>query len=350
MGEAYPGSTGGEIFNYYGTDSNANTASGDYSTTTGYNNKNATAYTLMCGSNNKTSGTGSKGSLIAGYNNDVANIQDVAICLGGNNQVYGNNQIFIGYDNIAQSSISPKSICVGRGLNVNSSSLNQKVVLGTYNNNSPTLSSVAGNLQTIIGGGQANYSGYKANAIEIYFGLNEVNYSKSFTLFPDYIGLGNFTLTNKAAVNAITPPPDPNNVTQDDRTLVTKTRVPSPLLTTATSLSENDPALDLSSDWSNVRASDTNIRFYIRINGICFESTICDCKNSDGYLQFERNAYDSNAQSTTIYQYKFSWDHTAKTLTYIELLSYDLADAGTISNVSHALSGATITVYRVETF
>lgn len=156
--------------------------------------------------------------------------------------------------------------------------------------------------------------------------------------------------TDNTRVNAITPPPDPNNVTQDDRTLVTKTHVPVPLLTTATSLSENDPALDLSSDWSNVRASDTNIRFYIRINGVCFESTICDCNNSDGYLEFERNAYDSNAQSTAVYEYKFSWDHTAKTLTYIELLSYDLADAGTISNVSHALSGATITVYRVETF
>ena len=304
----------------------------------------------MCGSNNRTSGTGSKGSLIAGYNNDVANIQDVAICLGGNNQVYGNNQIFIGYDNSAQSSVSPKSICVGRGLNVNSSSLNQKVVLGTYNNNSPTLSSVAGNLQTIIGGGQANYLGYKANAMEIYFGLNEVNYSKSFTLFPDYIGLGNFTLTNKAAVNAITPPPDPNNVVQDDRTLVTKSYLPVPLLSASASLSDNDPVLDLSSVWSNVRANDNNIRFYIRINGVCYESTICNCKAVDGLLEFQRNAYDSGANATDVYEYKFSWDHTNTTLTYTELFHYTLADNGTISNVTHTLSGATITVYGVETF
>lgn len=304
----------------------------------------------MCGSNNKTSGTGSKGSLIAGYNNDVANIQDAAICLGGNNQVYGNNQIFIGYDNIAQSSISPKSICVGRGLNVNSSNLNQKVVLGTYNNNSPTLSSVAGNLQTIIGGGQANYSGYKANAMEIYFGLNEVNYSKSFTLFPDYIGLGNFTLTNKAAVNAITPPPDPNNVVQDDRTLVTKSYLPVPLLSASASLSDNDPVLDLSSVWSNVRANDNNIRFYIRINGVCYESTICNCKAVDGLLEFQRNAYDSGANATDVYEYKFAWDHANTTLTYTELFHYTLADSGTVSNVTHTLSGATITVYGVETF
>ena len=304
----------------------------------------------MCGSNNKTSGTGSKGSLIAGYNNDVANIQDVAICLGGNNQVYGNNQIFIGYDNLAQNSISPKSICVGRGLMVNSSSLNQKVVLGTYNNNSPTLSSVAGNLQTIIGGGQANYSGYKANAMEVYFGLNEVNYSKSFTLFPDYIGLGNFTLTNKAAVNAITPPPDPNNVVQDDRTLVTKSYLPVPLLSASASLSDNDPVLDLSSVWSNVRANDNNIRFYIRINGVCYESTICNCKAVDGLLEFQRNAYDSGANATDVYEYKFAWDHATTTLTYTELFHYTLADSGTVSNVTHTLSGATITVYGVETF
>lgn len=125
---------------------------------------------------------------------------------------------------------------------------------------------------------------------------------------------------------------------------------PRVLLNTATNLSADTPTLDLSSAWSNVRDSDQNIRFYIRINGVDFESTFCNCKNADGYLQFERDAYDAAAQSTTIYQYKFAWDHTTKTLTFIELFSYKIADAGTISDVSHALTSAVITVYRVESF
>lgn len=122
------------------------------------------------------------------------------------------------------------------------------------------------------------------------------------------------------------------------------------LLNTATNLSADTPALDLTSVWSNVRDSDQNLRFYIRINGVDFESTFCNCKNADGYLQFERDAYDATAQSTTIYQYKFAWDHTTKTLTFVELFSYKISDAGTISDVSHDLTSAVITVYRVESF
>lgn len=236
--------------------------------------------------------------------------------------------------NDRNSSTIQSMILMGQGLQYSMSSYYYQaagcVGVGKFNKDSFSLSDPV----FFIGCGS---NGQRQNALEVNAYVTKV--LQSFELARD-----------NTRVNAITPPPNPNNVTQDDRTLVTKTHVPSPLLTTATSLSENDPALDLSSDWSNVRASDTNIRFYIRINGVCFESTLCDCNNSDGYLQFSRNAYDSNAQSTSIYQYKFSWDHTAKTLTYIELLSYDLADAGTISNVSHALSGATITVYRVETF
>lgn len=204
------------------------------------------------------------------------------------------------------------------------------VGVGLFNNDSFSLSDPV----FFIGCGANNQ---RKNALEVNAYVTKV--LQSFELARD-----------NTRVDAITPPPDPNNVTQDDKTLVTKSHVPVPLLTTATALSDSDPTLDLSSVWSNVRTSDNNIRFYIRINGVCFESSLCDCKNTDGFLQFSRNAYDSNAQSTSIYQYKFSWDHTATALTYIELLSYDLADAGTISNVSHALSGATITVYRVETF
>lgn len=156
--------------------------------------------------------------------------------------------------------------------------------------------------------------------------------------------------TDSTEVNAITPPQDPNNVIQDDKTLVTKSHLPVAILTTSTSLSDVDPVLDLSSVWSNVRATDNNIRFYVRINGVCYESTICNCKAVDGLLEFQRNAYDSGTNTTDVYEYKFVWDHTNTTLTYSELFHYTLADNGTISNVTHTLGGATITVYGVETF
>ena len=227
MGKKYPDSIGGEIFNYYGIDSNANEASGDYSTTLGYNNKNKTAYSLMCGSNNKSTlsqyGVGSKGSLIAGYNNEVDAIENTAICLGANNRVYGSNQIFIGYDNVSHNSISPKSVCVGRGLNVDYQNLKQKVVLGTYNAQTASLSSENGKLQTIIGGGDS--LGHLHNAMEIYYALNG-SYS-SCVVFPEQIALSNYTTANKAYVNAIVPPTDPNNVSVDEKTLATKAYVDS---------------------------------------------------------------------------------------------------------------------------
>lgn len=221
VGEAYPGSTGGEFFNYYGTDNNKNEASGDYSSTFGYNNKNTAPKLLMCGSNNQTPGanTNAKGGLIAGYNNNVRAIDGAAICLGGDNVVYGNNQIFIGYDNKSQGSYSPKSICIGRGLIVSFSNLKQKVVLGTYNIDAATLTSKKDRLQTIIGGGDSEYEGHRHNAMEVYSSLNED--SKCCVLFPDQIALSNYTTSNKAYVNAIDPPQDPTNPTTNEQTLAT---------------------------------------------------------------------------------------------------------------------------------
>ena len=174
----------------------------------------------MCGSNNQTPGThpNANGGLIAGYNNNVRVIEGANICLGGNNVVYGSNQIFIGYDNYAQGSYSPKSICVGRGLIVDFSDLKQKVVLGTYNAGTAKLTSEKNKLQTLIGGGDDSYTGHRHNAMEVYYGLNG---SKCCVLFPEQIALSNYTTSNKAYVNAIDPPQDPSNPTTNEQTLAT---------------------------------------------------------------------------------------------------------------------------------
>lgn len=180
----------------------------------------------MCGSNNKTTlseyGSQPNGGLIAGYNNTVDALSGTSICLGANNVVYGNNQIFIGFDNTAHNSTSFKSVCLGRGLAVDNQNLKQKVVVGTYNSQTASLESEKGKLQTIIGGGDSEYIGHRHNAIEVYS-----QYQGCLVVFPKQIALSNYTTSNKASVNAIVPPADPNNVTADDQTLATKAYVAS---------------------------------------------------------------------------------------------------------------------------
>lgn len=258
-------------------------------------------------------------------------------CIGGGNQnngTYGSN-FFCGLNNIIPNTNARSGTYLyGQNLHISKAASGPQhlVVLGRGSNTNIHVPNTKSSLgAAITGGGSRNFN------IECY---------PTFTKLDLPIRL----LADDTEVDAITRPLDPNNVTQDDRTLVTKSNLPAPLLTSATNLSEDAPTLDLSTVWNSVRDRDQNIRFYIRINGVDFESTFCNCKNADGYLQFERDAYDAAAQSTTIYQYKFAWDHNAKTLTYIELFSYKISDAGAISDVSHALTGAVITVYRVESF
>lgn len=222
VGMKYPGSTGGEIFNYYTDDANKNTAEGDYSTTVGYNNKSVGDYYLTSGSGNTITYTGANtvtGGLVAGSNNQVIAYQGASICLGDNNRTYGNNQVCIGYDNNALGSISSQSICVGRGLKVDNNKLKTKVVLGTYNTDTIASSSNASKLQVVIGGGDSSSGGHQHNAMEVYNGLN--GSYKSCTIFPEEFALSNYTTANKAYVNAIDPPADPDAITTNEQTLAT---------------------------------------------------------------------------------------------------------------------------------
>lgn len=222
VGMKYPGSTGGEIFNYYTDDTNKNTAEGDYSTTVGYNNKSVGDYYLTSGSGNTITYTGANtvtGGLVAGSNNQVIAYQGASICLGDSNRTYGNNQVCIGYDNNALGSISEKSVCVGRGLQVDNNKLKTKVVLGTYNTNTIASSSNANKLQVIIGGGDSSSGGHQHNAMEVYTGLN--GSYKCCAIFPEEFALSNYTTANKAYVNAIDPPADPDVITTNEQTLAT---------------------------------------------------------------------------------------------------------------------------------
>lgn len=108
VGQAYPGSTGGEIFNYYGTDSNKNIASGNYSTARGLHNTSSGTCAISSGTNNTASGaystaigqanTASGGtSFTAGMSNTASNTTSIA--LGSNNQNSGSYAITLGVGN-----------------------------------------------------------------------------------------------------------------------------------------------------------------------------------------------------------------------------------------------------------
>lgn len=278
----------------------------------------------MLGCENTITNGSTKGNArhttLVGYKNQVSS------AVNNKGVYYG---VLIGSENSLETTSGNSSNCCLVGNHLTQADGSLVNIFGNYN----TTPSLSGST-FIVGCGD---SLTRKNAIEIN------NTSAKI--------LNNLQLvTDATEVNAITPPQDPNNVTQDDQTLVTKSHLPVAILTVSASLSDIDPVLDLSSVWSNVRATDNNIRFYVRINGVCYESTICNCKAVDGLLEFQRNAYDSGTNTTDVYEYKFAWDHTNTTLTYSELFHYTLADNGTISNVTHALTGATITVYGAETF
>lgn len=248
----------------------------------------------MCGSNNQTPGThtSASGGLIAGYNNNVKSVTGAAICLGGNNRVYGNNQIFIGYDNNAQGSTSVYSICLGRGLIVSNNNLKQKVVLGTYNVDAASLSSEKGKLQTVVGGGDSDNLGHRFNAVEVYTGLNSTN--SCCVIFPQQIALSNYTTSNKAYVNAITAPPDPDNLTTDDQTLVTKSyrrnlpaQLTNDLVNNQSTSIANGATLNLETDFSITFPDWTEL---IKI-GIT---------NSGGYMDYITMAADVNKSYVSV--------------------------------------------------
>lgn len=114
VGQAYPGSTGGEIFNYYGTDSNKNVASGDYSTAIGLKNTSAGNYSFTAGNSNEVHGTS---NIALGESNVIANVDNVCAIGKGNAINGGNRSVIIGRENVC----TKKDVCVvGRGLSTKS--------------------------------------------------------------------------------------------------------------------------------------------------------------------------------------------------------------------------------------
>lgn len=200
VGEAYPGSTGGEIFNCY-QGSGRNQASGNYSTTIGIANKNDGKYTFVGGSTN-----------------DVWNSSSSNFCFGGNNilkyggKTLGNSNqasgIVVGNNNTNGYTANVDGYMFGLGLKyknkegVNTTPYGQ-IVIGRYNT-----STKIDDPKLIIGCGASSSSNDLANAIEMNTTTCKIRHNLQLN-------------TDTTEVNAIDPPTDPNSPTTNEQTLAT---------------------------------------------------------------------------------------------------------------------------------
>lgn len=221
MGKKYPDSTGGEIFNYYGTDSNANTASGNYSTTIGYNNKNTGEQSFVGGNNNTNA---SNRSLVYGYNNTltIAGEATENIILGGSNSNTPRGTtpqkatIIIGNDNVMNQSGRGNKM-FGSGLKDDTTSY-QRIYLGTFNAPATTAPHYFNYGGFTLGAGKNDTTRY--NAMEIFTGAFAGGNNEVHIPSPFFFSLN--TLGNKA--NEIVAPLS-NPASTDDQTLATKAYV-----------------------------------------------------------------------------------------------------------------------------
>ena len=201
VGEAYPGSTGGEIFNYYGDDDDKNVASGDYSTTIGKKNSSTGIYDFTGGQNNNNN---SENSFVFGQCNYTrrVNVNQYSMVVGANNSLedtLAREVIVLGQNNYVTRSRQIRII--GDYNNATSDHYAYGVLVGKYNKSTPTLSYP---VFTVASG----TSNVRKNAMEINSTECKI--------------LNNLQLnTDSTAVNAIDPPQDPTNPTTNEQTLAT---------------------------------------------------------------------------------------------------------------------------------
>lgn len=241
MGKKYPGSTGGEIFNYYGDDVNKNVASGAYSTAVGYNCKATGNYSFAEGLGCRADGLNSFAggylnqnsgaySFVYGRSNQTGSVATNSVNIGMNNTCIGTGSVILGVNNaIGQDGTYGVTIGVGNmGKNY------YGIMIGT-DNNSSTFSgarligdrlNASGADQFIFGRCNANPTLANANFI-FGCGTNNTNRANFLEASRNSCKIcNNLQLaTDATEVNAIVPPSDPNNVTADDQTLATKAYV-----------------------------------------------------------------------------------------------------------------------------
>lgn len=315
VGKKYPGSTGGEFFNYYGTDSNKNIASGNYSTTIGRKNKTSGNYGFTGGVSNTNSGNG---TLMFGSYNSSPTFNPPSDC------------IVLGLSNTLSGPVK-ENYMLGHSLN---SSLNYLTIIGSYNA-APTVSQP----RVILASGLNQDN--KQNGIEIGIDCTKI--------------LLNLQLANdNTEVNAITPPQDPDNVTADDQTLVTKSFMTNTLGNYIKSqvayFSDYDSAISIPLDGTSVDFTTFGTKpawaqralVTFRWENELIEKEIHFTRNEGIHLYVVQQAYSTFPDTIDYKHLRLEWDYTNQTLTAAGFWTYnqDMANSGAISGWDRTLTNA----------
>lgn len=359
VGQAYSGSTGGEIFNYYVDDTSKNEASGNYSTAHGQKNQ----------------ALGVR-SFVAGYGNEIRGGNSIGI---GNSNVMsegvrGNDTFMIGYQNSVRSTATycTNNTLMGSGNSIKSSANDSQgnVLLGSGNSleshhykstlcgcdlyagsNFPitcqfygisnnTTASLTSPLVVIGCGDPDNH--YRKTAIEI---------NKDTTKICIPLQLASDT----TEVNAITPPQDPNNVTADDKTLVTKSHLATNLDNYAKSQVayiedwDTAPALPLDNNTVSLPTTYGAIPTWAKRAILTFRwenelitKEIFFDKDEGIHLYVVQRAYSTFPDTIHYRHLRIEWDFTNQTLVVKDYWTYDqdMANAGALSNWGYTLTNA----------
>lgn len=188
----------------------------------------------------------------------------------------------------------------------------------------------------------------RKNALECSAGQTTLTGNNDPIVYINYnFGLSNANSTTKAFVNAIVPPSDPNNVTQDDMTLVTKSYLQSFAqysLINSWDLS-TAPVLPLdgtSYTLTDLPTTSKQYLFVFRWGNQVYYNVVTPTDNSIMQLDHNRRAFSTFPETIEYQQLRVDWDATHQTLTIVDYYFYnqDMANAGAISQWDHTLANA----------
>lgn len=327
-------------------------ASGQYSTAKGRKNNVLGAEGFAAGYNNSVGGSSSIAlgtsntnltptggrhyTILIGTNNSMRSASNNAqnnILLGNDNAIPFEDDnvqgaVMLGYNNFINSNWLIRPLTCGNNLALTTNAPHYSTVYGNCNT-SPSLT----NAIVIIGAGSDITR--RKNAIEINDTTCKIKHNLALA-------------TDTTEVNAITPPQDPNNVTTDDQTLVTKSFLPNFTLQSQKMLEYTDiaqaptiPTDGTSFDFSSyIPTWAKHLWVYFKWEGESHTEDIMVEVNNGVHLDAQQ--YDTTQPLTARIEHdhvRMDYNATNKTLTAINYWYFEQdINTNTISNIDTTLA------------
>ena len=315
-------------------------ARGDYSVVAGYNNtSSASTMNHHCG------------GIILGNNNwcEPASGSNMGICIGHDNSFYqGEGQICIGANNLMKNTIKTNAIVIG----YYNEGIKNCIVIGQHSPTTPTLG--LNNTKFVVSCGTSAFN--KKNALECSVAKSDLTGNNNPIVYINYnFGLSNANSTNKAFVDAITEPQDPSNLTQDDKTLVTKSHLANNLgdyvkskvsymedWDTASALPLDNTTVSLPTTYGTIPTWANRAILTFRWENELITKEIFFDKDEGIHLHVVQRAYSTFPETIHYRHLRVEWDFTNQTLGAKDYWTYDqdMANAGAVSNWDYTLTNA----------